>query len=375
MGFAREYMWAKLGGRPPDTYWRKVLASGKPMTGEIASFEARKAAPLRSLTAEIRPVQSGSGDPSPDNIRPISGWTGAKVMRCGANMCMVQPQIGSGARYVVLDGYTKAYDNLIITLHATDLTFENNTGAQGAIYHNNVRVKYFLFGKTYKQDGTSFVKNGDPYTGIMYIELGPLEEGYNRVDLYSDSVSYNQWQGRIDWCVISVTDNTVAPAFEPYQSAAWEIAFPTEAGTVCGGTLDVTNGVLTVTHVLWTANTADMNNSEIYPGWRDAGVKALLGPGINTAQSNQTMNIGTVFAANTLGGQDILYFPISYYDRRTQTEWQALALDVQIVIRLAEPVTYRLTPTEVRTLAGENNVWADCGEIAIEYIKQKEDNA
>jgi ribosomal protein L11 len=30
-------------------------------------------------------VQAGSGDPSPTNVRPITGWTGAKVMRCGKN--------------------------------------------------------------------------------------------------------------------------------------------------------------------------------------------------------------------------------------------------------------------------------------------------
>ena len=35
--------------------------------------------PLFSAVVNIEPVQSGSGDPSPTNIRPISGWTQVNV--------------------------------------------------------------------------------------------------------------------------------------------------------------------------------------------------------------------------------------------------------------------------------------------------------
>jgi len=35
--------------------------------------------PLKSLSVSITPVQSGSGDPSPINQRPISGWTAANI--------------------------------------------------------------------------------------------------------------------------------------------------------------------------------------------------------------------------------------------------------------------------------------------------------
>lgn len=48
------------------------------ISGDIATFET-VAMPVESLIAEIKPVQSGSGDPSPDNIRPISGWDEVNV--------------------------------------------------------------------------------------------------------------------------------------------------------------------------------------------------------------------------------------------------------------------------------------------------------
>lgn len=34
---------------------------------------------------------------------------------------------------------------------------------------------------------------------------------------------------------------------------------------------------------------------------------------------------------------------------------------------LATPITIDLTPTEVKTLLGENNVWADSGEVEVTY--------
>lgn len=45
----------------------------------VASFTAVSAT-LRELVVDVTPQQSGSGDPSPDNVRPISGWTGATIV-------------------------------------------------------------------------------------------------------------------------------------------------------------------------------------------------------------------------------------------------------------------------------------------------------
>ena len=54
----------------------EVLGSA---SGSIATFSDGSANPLKDLKFTITPVQSGSGDPSPTNIRPISGWDGANV--------------------------------------------------------------------------------------------------------------------------------------------------------------------------------------------------------------------------------------------------------------------------------------------------------
>ena len=48
-------------------------------TGAVATVTDGTALLMPSLKVGIEPVQEGSGDPSPDNIRPISGWSEANV--------------------------------------------------------------------------------------------------------------------------------------------------------------------------------------------------------------------------------------------------------------------------------------------------------
>jgi hypothetical protein len=54
-------------------------------TGNPAQCYPVAAYPL-GVTASWEPVQEGSGEPSPDNIRPISGRDSVKVERCGENL-------------------------------------------------------------------------------------------------------------------------------------------------------------------------------------------------------------------------------------------------------------------------------------------------
>ena len=63
-------------------YRRKVIASSPHLShaeGAVATFADGTDLPLKNLMVNIEPVQSGTGDPSPSNIRPISGWDAVEV--------------------------------------------------------------------------------------------------------------------------------------------------------------------------------------------------------------------------------------------------------------------------------------------------------
>lgn len=53
--------------------------------GPIVSAESIEGLAIHPVSY-IEPVQEGEGDPSPDNVRPISGWDEANVNRAGKNL-------------------------------------------------------------------------------------------------------------------------------------------------------------------------------------------------------------------------------------------------------------------------------------------------
>ncbi len=111
--------------------------------------------------------------------------------------------------------------------------------------------------------------------------------------------------------------------------------------TVYQGEYDAITGTLTITHVLLTKNTATMDNDdETKPGWKDSGIKALIGSGKNTTIS-ATMNIGNAYSVNTIGDNDILYLDIENYST-LQSVFIEKAIDVQIVVELATPTVVQL---------------------------------
>ena len=52
----------------------------------IASFETNVESPLRALSVAVEPIQAGTGDPSPENVRPITGRDTVTVTRAGVNV-------------------------------------------------------------------------------------------------------------------------------------------------------------------------------------------------------------------------------------------------------------------------------------------------
>ena len=55
-------------------------------SGSIASFQTDMKSALEEIKIHFNPVQSGTGTPSPTNIRPISGWTGLTLNQSGKNL-------------------------------------------------------------------------------------------------------------------------------------------------------------------------------------------------------------------------------------------------------------------------------------------------
>lgn len=153
------------------------------------------------------------------------------------------------------------------------------------------------------------------------------------------------------------------------------ISWQSEAGTVYGGTLDVTNGVLTVDMAMvdlgslaWSAVNETNDTS--------AGglASTLKKPSSNSKAANMICSAYQVVARNNIAEKTILantggavVVRDSSYAGMTGAQVASALSGVQLVYELATPIEITITPTEVTTLLGTNNIWADCGDVTVTY--------
>lgn len=151
-----------------------------------------------------------------------------------------------------------------------------------------------------------------------------------------------------------------------HNSDTYNISFADTAGTIYGGTYYPLLGKLYVNKVFITKRCVDMNNSDVQPGWRDSGIKDIVGENVDHVYTGQMLNIGTSYGVDTTDGKDVLYLGYDQYHMR-QSEWINTEINVQICVELPEPIEYSVEQVHLATALGNNSFSVSNGEIS--YIK------
>jgi hypothetical protein len=325
-------------------------------SGAIASFPDGAAVPAKDITIGIEPVQAGSGDPSPTNVRPISGWTGANVTRTGKNL--LSPNFSDyivGNTYLYRNNVVKANQKARFTFVDKDTSVDVSNcylGFQnGVTYDDQTPTAYrWVVNEGVIQDNvTNVAQNGMICSGVF---INPrTEETFNKI--------FARWDVMIEL-------GATATAYEPYAGTTYPISWQSEAGTVYGGTLDVTTGLLTVT--MAEVDLGTMNWQTSANRARLALPDATTPPPANQKPTNLMFSAMKVVTATTNLSQ---YGEIAYImDGNSQTliaYYNGIFPVGQLVYELATPHTYQLSPTDVALLLGVNNVWADTGDSTVTY--------
>jgi hypothetical protein len=167
-------------------------------------------------------------------------------------------------------------------------------------------------------------------------------------------------------------------AYEPYTGNTYPITFPQEAGTVYGGALNVTTGVLTVDRAMVDLGTlswmkGSTNASGVYR------YVASIPTVIATLDSKPNMicsQYATLTPAQTYrreqGVSNNVNVPqVTLYDDAFKdsdaTTFKTAMSGVQLVYELAEPIEIQLSANQINSLYGVNNIWADSGDTEVEY--------
>lgn len=337
-------------------------------SGAIASFPDGAAVAAKDVTIGIEPVQSGSGDPSPENVRPISGWTGANVTRTGKNIAHDVVYADALAIYgpVIQAAYSLKQGKTYVISWYT-----KNTGI--IIYRQPPQQLGFtsLSAYSFTCDGTR--------KWIYGVASADAEISKRTIIARSSDTSSTGSGLCYNFMIEEVADGVTAPSdYAPYTGTIIPISWQSEAGTVYGGKLDVTTGLLTVTmasvdlgNLYWSVNGGDrfsatnqMPNVKIdsdYTAERNAYCSMYKWKAGNLlyAQSDPGFSYYIENNANQLFVKNTTYTDAAAF--------KAAMSGVKLVYELATPQTYQLTPTEVEMLFGDNNVWADTGDSTVAY--------
>ena len=350
--------------------------------GSIASFSDGADAPVKSLVVGIEPVQEGSGDPSPENIRPITGWTGANITTCGKNVLMntAKSHTVNSVSYVVnADGTITVNGTATNGNGRCDIINVNNpskalldafSGKKLAGCPEGGGINAYLIHLII--DGTVICR--DVGNGA---QIPDLSQYYGASTLYIDaSVRANYTAENLVFKPI-VSEDASYGAYEPYSGKSLAVAFPGEAGTVYGGTLDVTNGVLTVDKAAlnlgnlnwYSLQVAGKNifqmRSFVFPEGADGD------PSKAWCEAFKVMPYGVNVSYQTY--DNILWphtngsFLVSCSTYTDVDLFKEAMNGVNLVYPMKAPQTFQLTPTEIKSMFGINNIYADCGNISVEY--------
>ena len=337
-----------------STLWDKLLVSEE-ASGAVASFDdGADDVPVKSLKVALEPIQTSSGDPAPDNVRPISGHTEVQVCRLstneydathrttgkalGTNGSAVNSVVSFVSNYVNVEGWEKA----IVAYTYAELA--NSTNRVICFYDST---------KTFIND--AYISYSPTTTQQEYtIPNGAV---YMRVTLDNNVTNIVIGKG---------TTKTVSLGT-----------------TVYGGTLDIVSGVLTVNRTLVDLDT-------LTTGWQTATVngKAVLRRLISAIKQDENKFYikcsHLKYVGNTTGAVDngtVTNLTSNYYNLTlcapdlftTQAElndWTAEQKTNGTPVQLSylvDPTTIQLTPQEVTTLLGDNVITASSGQVAVIY--------
>lgn len=370
---------------------RMAEAIRVPESGQIAEFsDGADNRPLTALSVGIEAAQSGSGDPSPENIRPISGFTGAKITRTGKNLWGGLRM----ARDIADNSAGGSVDE-----EAGTFTYTRRKGSSAVTvfsggFRPDTRYTLILAASVESASNTSLVfrYSDDSTSPISVSATGKTAAAYTSAagkSVVGIQLTHNAESPVTCWydeCGLFEGVLT-AEEFEPYRGAEVSVDWESAAGEVYGGTLNVLTGELTVyrAYISLTGTekwvrypSAKGPNFDYYyiqfgeygTVVDNSGISSHFLP-VNITLATEA--VGQKIVNSSAGGARLLIRPENVEEQDVD-EFKAWLVSeaeaghpVQVVYTLTNPATYQLTPAQLSTLLGENRVWADTGEVDLTY--------
>lgn len=318
----------------------------------IASFtDGADNIPVKTLTVKITPAQA-AGTPTPESPLPISGWTAANVRRSAINIWDEKTKagyygVGSGSYNTANDQICSDY---IPVAPSTQYRFAGgDAGSYICTYDKNKTKVRTISNHTFT------TRASEAYITISFTS------GYGTTYKHDSSINY------------PASDT----GYHAYAGTVYPVSWETVAGTVYAGTLTWLGGdqwKLTVTMVgidLGTLTWTRYLETTVFISNAISGIKipASSAVPVNALCDKLEVRAGSAglagsYCCNVDANGAIWARLTSEYT--TSTAFTEGVAGTTFVYELAAPVEYTITASdsEIKTLLGANNIFADCGDIA-----------
>ena len=321
---------------------------------------------VNGLTAQIVPIQTGSGTPAPGNIRPITGFTGLNAWDDPVYGGTIEwNQLVANGNFVNTNGWNK--NNGTISASSNKLTFEA-TAKSTYQYINHA---------------CSMLAN---HKILMTAEVTLSQ---------AEKVGFGDGSGIVT--TVNCTANTKSKIQYIYTPSANRSAFyiypGRNAGLEVGATMIVENVMaFDLTEMFGAGNEPSAINSFItlfpksYYEYTASSIKtcvsAVNGNSYWNISLDWTGNAGTVYGGTadiSAGILTVTMANIASYNGESIGEPWLSSMDeytpggtpttgAQVVYTLTSPLTYSIA-SQKAALFTANNIWSDTGDVTVSYTK------
>ena len=334
------------------------------------------------VVASWEPVQEGTGDPSPDNIRPIKGRDSVAVERCGENIIefLSTNDSSSGIKIAVdaeknitLNGTLVEKGNIDIgmcRLHwvagKTYTMYIKKVGGSASLGSGDgITFAYSLFTTDYNHyfRGDTNSINLDAYI-VRDVALVETELIF-MLQCWRDGTKFDNYKFQIE-----VVEGTTAPTtYTPYTGQTAILTLPR---TIYGGTVDAVTGEGQETWKLVTLDgtTNKFSGSATY--W-NLSQNSAIGIGdwyLNNIYSSHFSNVfggnatwNFIYTTNTIMNK---YFPDADALNAYLAAQYAAGTPVQVAYKLATPTPFTATGAQpIPALSGTNTILTDADSATV----------
>ena len=340
-------------------------------------------APLKECKIHFSPMQSGSGNPSPSNVRPISGWSQIKYANL-ANEHIIDTT-GSSGEY----GNLTLSNNHEYPMHYT-INGSYNTLTNMMLLRTknttNANVPYYIYGLPFVDyNGTAFSWFAGEGNGVKSVATNSKTIFANNIN-GSSIVADGTGEMRIYFRTMNGSRSYNLDFYPNISTIAPTAIDWTSLGVVAGGYVDLVNGQLVEEvskRILPSATNYALAVGTIpsglgYISYRPAGVfgrtmditKPIISDRFKQIEWTSTKNITTPWVMMMNNNYFVLIGDSTLTTKEAWDNFYAQNDYVSVCAYPETPSSFTIATNNIKTIRGMNDIWSDAnGNIDISYWK------